>query len=138
MSRYIIKRILYIILVALIITLILFFLYKSIPGGDYARLMAYVDQSLKTSNPEAYIIQLRQAEIDLGINEPFVVQYFMWLWQTIQGNFGYTLQSQQNWLSMILPRLSKPHHLPLFHRLRSQHLNQNQLFSKSLLIQLEF
>ena len=76
MSRYIIKRIFYIILVAFIITVILFSLYKSIPGGDYARLMAYVDQSLKTSDPDAYIAQLRQAEIDLGINEPVMVQYF--------------------------------------------------------------
>lgn len=101
MSRYIIKRIFYIILVAFIITVILFSLYKSIPGGDYARLMAYVDQSLKTSDPDAYIAQLRQAEIDLGINEPVMVQYFRWLWQTLQGNLGYTLQTQQEVLQYI-------------------------------------
>lgn len=101
MSRYIIKRILYIILVALIITIILFTLYKSIPGGDYARLMAYVDQSLKTSDPDAYIAQLRQAEIDLGINEPVFIQYFRWLGQTLQGNFGYTLQTQEEVLRYI-------------------------------------
>ncbi|HBP25775.1 MAG TPA: ABC transporter permease [Acholeplasmatales bacterium] len=91
MSRYIVKRILYIIFVAFIITIILFFLYKSIPGGDMARVMAYVDQTLKQTNPDLYIIQMKQAELDLGIGQPVILQYFMWLKETLSGNFGYTL-----------------------------------------------
>ncbi len=94
MSRYIIKRILYIFFVAFIITVILFFLYKSIPGGDMARVMAYVDQSLKQSDPDLYVLMIKQAQIDLGIGQPLIIQYFMWLKETLQGNFGYTLQSR--------------------------------------------
>jgi peptide/nickel transport system permease protein len=101
MSRYIIKRIIYIFFVAFIITIILFFIYKSIPGGDMAVLMTYVDQSLKQLYPQQYLIEMRNAREYLGLDQPIIVQYFKWLFQTLQGNFGYTIVSSQPVLDYI-------------------------------------
>jgi len=101
LSRYIVKRILYIFFVAFIITVIMFFLYKSIPGGDMARVMAYVDQSLKQSDPDLYVLKMKEAVIELGIGQPLILQYFMWLKETLQGNFGYTLYTHVKVLQYI-------------------------------------
>jgi peptide/nickel transport system permease protein len=65
------------------------------------RIMAYVDQTLKQTNPDLYVLQMKQAIIDLGIGEPLIVQYFYWLKETLQGNFGYTLATHQEVLEYV-------------------------------------
>ena len=95
MSRYIVLRTFYIFLVAMIVTIILFFVYKSIPGGDEARIHAYVDQSLKQSNPPLYREMMIQARIDLGVDRPLITQYFLWLKSILTGKLGYTLYTHE-------------------------------------------
>lgn len=95
MTRYFLKRFIYIFFVIIIITAILFSIYKAIPGGDEARIFAYVDQSLKQSNPALYVIRMKEAAVELGINQPVIVQYFMWVKSVLSGKLGYTLQNSQ-------------------------------------------
>lgn len=37
--------------------------------------------------------QLEQMRNSLGLNDPFVIRYFKWLWGILHGDFGYSLQS---------------------------------------------
>jgi len=41
----------------------------------------------------------------MGLNQPIIVQYFNWLLQLLQGNFGYSTNSGEPVMSMILTRL---------------------------------
>lgn len=95
MTRYFVKRFFYIFFVLIIITAILFSIYKAIPGGDEARVFAFVDQSLKRSNPSLYVIKMKEARAELGIDKPVLVQYLMWVKSVLSGKLGYTLQNSQ-------------------------------------------
>lgn len=88
MLKYIGKRLLYVAFIALIISMILFFIFKQIPG-DMSRFL--VDQELALKNPVLYEQMLAEARISLGYGQPVVVQYFRWLGTVLQGNLGYSV-----------------------------------------------
>ena len=44
---------------------------------------------------------LEAKAIALGLDKPFYVQYFIWLFQLLQGNMGYSIKSYQSVSSMI-------------------------------------
>lgn len=86
MARYIFIRVLQAIPLLLVISLIVFSLIHVAPYD--------VIDSLTTPN-------MSQAQIDLlreryGLNEPFFVQYFVWLKNIFKGDFGYSLVSQKS------------------------------------------
>ncbi|MBM7710082.1 ABC transporter permease [Enterococcus lemanii] len=86
MARYIFIRILQAIPLLLVISLIVFSLIHVAPYD--------VIDSLTTPN-------MSQAQIDLlreryGLNEPFFVQYLVWLKNIFKGDFGYSLVSQKS------------------------------------------
>lgn len=87
MLIYILKRIGYIIFVALVISVILFFIYKQIPG-DPAKLL--VDPELATIDPVIYNELLEAARERLGYYDSIPVQYAKWFSNVVQGNLGYT------------------------------------------------
>ena len=37
--------------------------------------------------------ELEKIRESLGLNEPFIVRYFLWLGGVLQGDFGYSLAS---------------------------------------------
>ena len=86
MARYIFIRILQAIPLLLVISLIVF---------SFIHLAPYdVIDSLTTPN-------MSQDQVDLlrvryGLNEPFFVQYFVWLKNIFKGDFGYSLVSQKS------------------------------------------
>lgn len=49
--------------------------------------------------------ELRQAQENLGMNDPFYVQYFTWLKEILQGNLGYTVKTGEAVGGLILERL---------------------------------
>ncbi len=84
MSRFILKRLLQAIPMLLLISFIVFSLIQAAPYD--------VIDSLTTPN-------MSQAQIDLlrqknGLDQPFFVQYFLWLKNILQGDFGHSLVSQ--------------------------------------------
>ena len=38
---------------------------------------------------------LQAKEIAAGLDKPLIVQYFVWLWQLLQGNLGYSIKSYE-------------------------------------------
>lgn len=84
MSRFIFKRLLQAIPMLLIISFIVFSLIQAAPYD--------VIDSLTTPN-------MSQPQIDLlrqknGLDQPFLIQYFLWLKNILHGDFGHSLVSQ--------------------------------------------
>lgn len=94
MKKYILKRLLQIIPVLIIITFVVFCLVYI--AGDPVALMLPEDAS--ESDREA----LRQA---LGLNDPFIAQYFGFVMDLMQGNFGTSFRYNQEALPLVLERL---------------------------------
>lgn len=94
MSKYIIKRILIAIPVLIGITII-----------DYA-IMCLAGSPLEMlQGPRVSEAAVEAKKIALGLDKPFYVQYFIWLWQLLQGNMGYSIKSYQSVSSMIASHL---------------------------------
>ena len=90
MSKYILKRILIAIPVLIGITLI-----------DYA-IMCLAGSPLEMlKGPRISDAALQAKEIAAGLDKPLIVQYFVWLWQLLQGNLGYSMKSYEPVSAMI-------------------------------------
>ncbi len=48
---------------------------------------------------------LEQMRVELGLNRPFYVQYFNWLWNCLQGDFGISLSQGEPVMNLLLSRL---------------------------------
>ena len=88
MLKYVLKRLAYIVVVFLIASVLLFILYKSVPG-DPARMM--LEGNKMSMKPEEYEARYQDAVRKLGLDKPLVIQYFAWLFNTLRGDFGYSL-----------------------------------------------
>ncbi len=88
MLKYVLKRLLYIVVVFLIASVLIFALYKSVPG-DPARLM--LEGNKQNMRPEEYEVAYQAAREKLGLDKSLPVQYITWLFNTIRGDFGYSL-----------------------------------------------
>lgn len=94
MKKYLVKRLLQIVPVLFIITFVVFVLVYL--AGDPVALMLPEDAS------EADREALRTA---LGLNQPFLYQYFHFIGDLIQGNFGTSFRYHQEALPLVLERL---------------------------------
>lgn len=91
MIRYIIKRILYLIPVALGIAFILYLIIDRMPGDAVA---AMIDpETTSAAEIEALKAAMR---IKLGLDGPLYERFFKWLWNLMQGNFGYSTLAGPN------------------------------------------
>ena len=66
MGRYLIRRVLFMVLVLFIVSLLTFTIFLKLPGGDVARRMA---------GPQAQPEQIASIRRNLGLDQPFWVQY---------------------------------------------------------------
>ena len=90
MGKYILKRILIAIPVLIGITII-----------DYA-IMCMAGSPLEMlKGPRVSEAALEAKKIALGLDQPFYVQYFVWLEQLLHGNMGYSMKSYQPVREMI-------------------------------------
>lgn len=83
--RYVAKRILSIIPVLFGISIVVFLAVRLIPG-DYATI------TLGTQYTEEAAAALRQK---YGLDQPMMIQYFLWLGGVLKGDFGYSYISSQ-------------------------------------------
>lgn len=87
MTKYIIKRLCYLVVVFLILSLVLFALFKLVPG-DPARMM--VEGQKMSVSPQKYELLYQAARARLGLDKPLAVQYVSWLMNMFRGDFGYS------------------------------------------------
>lgn len=85
-GRFLLKRFIYIIFVFFIISILMFGIYKALPG-DPVRMM--MSENVK---PEVYEQQYELVRKQLGLDQPVPVQYIKWMGNMLTGNFGYSTQ----------------------------------------------
>jgi peptide/nickel transport system permease protein len=95
MTAYILRRVVHLLPVLLLISLIVFFVFRIIPGD------AAVMRLGLEADPEA-VNELRRA---LGLDKPLPLQYLDWLGNALRGDLGQSSINQQPVLSLVLEKL---------------------------------
>ncbi len=95
MARYILRRILFMLPVALLVSFMAFMTVHLIPG-DPARILLG-----EYATPQTVAALDQQ----LGLDKPLPVQFALWLWQAVHGNLGQSIQLQEPVLQAILDKL---------------------------------
>jgi peptide/nickel transport system permease protein len=95
MTQYLLRRLLEGVPLLLGITLVVYLVLVSIPGGPLA---AY------RNNPRVRAEDLARLEQQLGLDKPVIVRYALWLKKFIQGDWGYSYVTRQPVLTLIWER----------------------------------
>lgn len=85
-GRWLVKRLIYIVFVFFIISILMFAIYKALPG-DPVRMM--MSDNVK---PEVYQQQYDTIRRQLGLDQPVPVQYVKWITNMLRGDFGYSTE----------------------------------------------
>lgn len=85
MAKYIVKRLIYIVLVFIVLSVIIFFLYNSVPG-DPAMAQVY---PLKTRlSPEAFQRMYEITRAQMGLDDPLPSRYIKWFGRLLRLDLG--------------------------------------------------
>jgi peptide/nickel transport system permease protein len=95
MMAYLLRRVLGVLIVGLGVLTITFFLVSMIPG----------DVAVFYAGPHATGQVIEETRHALGLDQPKYIQYFNYLWRTLQGNFGESATLDEPVLTAILQRL---------------------------------
>ena len=98
MVGYIVQRILAAIPVMGFVALFVFLLLRLTPGDPAAILAG------DTATPE----QLERIRESLGLNEPLFTQFFSWIGQLLQGDFGTSIRSTISSITGFPDRMEVP------------------------------
>ena len=82
MLKYILRRVLYTIPIALGVSLVVFTLIHLAPGDPLSAVVGEADQKM-----------LAEMRASFGYDKPLPVQYFIWLGSTVTGDMGYSLRT---------------------------------------------
>ena len=97
-GRYLLKRFVYIVFVFFIISILMFAIYKSMPGNPVDIMLGDSKTSMK---PDAYQALYDKTVKDLGLDKPLPVQYVAWMGNMLTGEFGYSTQYKQEVINII-------------------------------------
>ena len=97
-GRYLLKRFVYIVFVFFIISILMFAIYKSMPGNPVDIMLG---DSKTTMKPDAYQALYDKTVKDLGLDKPLPVQYLAWMGNMLTGEFGYSTQYKQEVINII-------------------------------------
>lgn len=96
LTRYILRRVAFIIPQLLVVTVVSFLLLKLIPGDPVRQILG------PAATNEVAVAAARDR---LGLDEPVVVQYWKYLSHTVQGDWGKSFRTQEPVLNDIAVRL---------------------------------
>lgn len=121
MGKYILKRCMYIVLVFLIVSFLMFMLYNMIPN-DPAR--AELEPLRQTLKPDEYEQRYMALRAEMGLDDPQIVRYLRWmgLWTDVdgtfngllQGNFGYSNLFKRSVIDVIVDPMSNTIFINIF------------------------
>ena len=97
MTKYVLKRLLYMVIVFLLVSLLMYSIYNLIPTDPARAQLEPMKTTLKPAEYEQRYQMLRQ---QMGLDDPLIVRYLRWIgfWPDVngkldgmlQGNFGYS------------------------------------------------
>jgi peptide/nickel transport system permease protein len=105
MSLYIIRRLIHAISVIFLVTIIVFFTMRLLPGDPILLLVTATEQQEYT---EEQIVKLRH---EFGLDKPLIFQYFEWISGLLHGDLGMSILNRQPVLQELLRRLPITLHL---------------------------
>jgi peptide/nickel transport system permease protein len=106
MTTYIIRRILQAVIVLLIVTLIVFFVIRLLPGDP---LIIYVAQTANLqAMPPEMIDELR---VRYGLDKPIMMQYVNWIGDLFRGDFGESIYYHEDVSQLLLERFPVTLHI---------------------------
>lgn len=97
--RYATLRLVQLIPLALVVTMIVFFVMMIVPGDPVMVMLGAVEGA--PISQEVY----NAMRVRLGLDQPLIVQYVHWLWHMLQGDLGVSLTHRTSALVVILHRL---------------------------------
>lgn len=97
-GRYLLKRLIYIIFVFFIISILMFFIYKMLPGDPVTMMLGDAKANMR---PDQYQQLYEKTKEGLGLNGTLIEQYFRWIGNMLTGNFGYSTQYKTQVVKMI-------------------------------------
>jgi peptide/nickel transport system permease protein len=105
-TTYIVRRVLWAIVILLMLTLLVFFAMRLLPGDP---IIIYVGQSqgLITMDPEA----LAELKAEFGLDKPIMVQYFNWVGGIFRGDFGKSVTYREDVGGLLGKRLPVTAHI---------------------------
>jgi peptide/nickel transport system permease protein len=110
MTRYILQRLALLPLLMVIYSFVIFVIIQA-PPGDF--LTAYV-ATLASSGSSISADQIAALRHQYGLDQPFVVQYFLWMENLFHGDFGLSLEYQRPNADLISEQLGLTIALALF------------------------
>ncbi len=101
MLSYMIRRLLFMVIILLLVTVISFIIIQ-LPSGDY--ISSYVSQL------QAVGLEVSEAEIasltkEYGLDLPIYLRYFKWMWKMLHGNFGRSFAWNRSVNDLVAERL---------------------------------
>jgi len=93
--RYIINRLVGMLLTLLLVSAVVFVIINLTPGDPVAAMLG-------PNGSQQQIVEIRHL---LGLDQPVWQRYFSWLWRVSHGDFGVSLRSQEPVLTTLLQRL---------------------------------
>ena len=93
MAGYILRRILALFPVLLGVSFLVFLILHLAPG----------DPALIILGPKATATSLAQLRHDLGLDQPFLVQYFRWLSLALRGDLGESIRTREPVVTTVAP-----------------------------------
>jgi len=105
-TTYIIRRVLWAIVIVIMLTLLVFFSMRLLPGDP---IIIYIGQSqgLVNMDPEA----LAELRAEYGLDKPIMVQYFNWIGGIFRGELGESIRYKEDVGSLLAKRLPVTIHL---------------------------
>jgi peptide/nickel transport system permease protein len=97
--QYLLRRLAMVVPMLLGITIITYVIISLAPGDPVSAMINPQELNVRSD------AELNAIRDDLGLNDPIPVRYALWLKEAAQGNLGYSYQSKQPVVHLILDRL---------------------------------
>jgi peptide/nickel transport system permease protein len=108
-TTYIIRRLIHAVIVLFLVTIIVFFVMRLLPGDP---LIIYVAQTAELeAMPPEMLDELRH---EFGLDKPIMVQYVNWILGIFRGDFGTSIFYREKVSKLLLERFPVTIHLGVF------------------------
>ena len=121
MTKYVLKRLLYMVIVFLLVSLLMYSIYNLIPT-DPAR--AELEPMKNTLTPTEYEARYQALRAEMGLDDPLIIRYLRWFgfWPDVdgkvngmlQGNFGYSQKYKTDVINILPSRMLNTIYINIF------------------------
>ena len=121
MTKYVLKRLVYMVIVFLLVSLLMYSIYNLIPT-DPAR--AELEPMKNTLTPTEYEARYQALRAEMGLDDPLIIRYLRWFgfWPDvdgkvngmIQGNFGYSQKYKTDVVNILPSRMLNTIYINIF------------------------